>query len=131
MEPPRGRFNAAARGFQAVEKARCAIFSAETGFTRAYGAAGERETSLRKASEPTAHVAGFGLQSEGTQVMRKGSMTTERCHAVPAKGRNRTTQIENLGRATRGPVGPWAKPKANRRSQPKRAEGTASALCDD
>jgi len=52
MEPPRGRFNAAARGFQAVEKARCAIFSAETGFTCAYGAAGEpcKETLLRKAS---------------------------------------------------------------------------------
>ncbi|MCI5957215.1 MAG: hypothetical protein MRZ54_09545, partial [Clostridiales bacterium] len=87
---------------QAVEKARCAIFSAETGFTCACGAAGEpcKETLLRKASEPTAHVAGFGLQSEGTQVMRKGSMTTERCHAVPAKGRNRTAQIGNLGRAT-------------------------------
>ena len=52
---------------QAVEKARCAIFSAETGFTCACGAAGEpcKETLLRKASEPTAHVAGFGLQSEG------------------------------------------------------------------
>ena len=52
---------------QAVEKARYAIFSAETGFTCAYGAAGEpcKETLLRKASEPTAHVAGFGLQSEG------------------------------------------------------------------
>ncbi|MCI5955684.1 MAG: hypothetical protein MRZ54_01720, partial [Clostridiales bacterium] len=51
----------------AVEKARYAIFSAETGFTCAYGAAGEpcKETLLRKASEPTAHVAGFGLQSEG------------------------------------------------------------------
>ncbi|MCI5955934.1 MAG: hypothetical protein MRZ54_03010, partial [Clostridiales bacterium] len=47
---------------QAVEKARCAIFSAETGFTCACGAAGEpcKETLLRKASEPTAHVAGFG-----------------------------------------------------------------------
>ena len=119
--------------YQDVEKARYAIFSAETGFTCACGAAGEscKETLLRKASEPTAHVAGFGLQSEATEVMRKGSMATERCHAVPAFGRNRTSQIENLGRATRGPVGPWAKPKANRRSQPKRAEGMASALCDD
>ena len=87
---------------QAVEKARYAIFSAETGFTCACGAAGEscKETLLRKASEPTAHVAGFGLQSEATEV-------------------------------SVAPVGPWAKPKANRRSQPKRAEGTASALCDD
>ena len=56
--------------------------------------------------------------------MRKGSMTTERCHAVPAKGRNRTAQIENLGRATRGPVGTCAKRKANRKSQPKRVMGT-------
>ncbi|MCI6377220.1 MAG: hypothetical protein MR842_05625, partial [Clostridiales bacterium] len=39
------------------------IFSAETGFTCACGAAGEpcKETLLRKASESTAHVAGFGL----------------------------------------------------------------------
>ena len=54
-------------GAQTVEKARYAIFSAETGFTCAYGAAGEpcKETLLRKASGPTAHVAGAGIQSEG------------------------------------------------------------------
>jgi len=54
-------------GFQAVEKARCAIFSAETGFSCTFGAAGEtcKETLLRKASEPTAHVAGFGLKVGG------------------------------------------------------------------
>jgi len=52
---------------QAVEKARCAIFSAETGFSCTFGAAGEtrKETLLRKASEPTAHVAGFGLEVGG------------------------------------------------------------------
>jgi len=60
---------------QAVEKARYAIFSAETGFTCACGAAGEprKETLLRKASEPTAHVAGFGLQSEGTEVSARAA----------------------------------------------------------
>ena len=54
---------------QAVKKARCAIFSTETGVTCACSAAGEpcKGTLLCKASEPTAHVAGFGLQSEGTE----------------------------------------------------------------
>ena len=42
-------------------------FSARTRFPCALGAAGEtrRETLLRKASEPAAHVAGFGLYLEG------------------------------------------------------------------
>ena len=46
-----------------------AIFSARTRFPCACGAAGEtrRETLLRKASESTAHVAGFGFHSEGTE----------------------------------------------------------------
>ena len=44
-----------------------AIFSAETGFSCTFGAAGEtcKETLLRKASEPTAHVAGFGMKVGG------------------------------------------------------------------
>ena len=44
-----------------------AIFSDRTRFPCACGAAGEtrRETLLRKASESTAHVAGFGFHSEG------------------------------------------------------------------
>ena len=44
-----------------------AIFSANTRFPCACGAAGEtcKETLLRKASESTAHVAGFGFHSEG------------------------------------------------------------------
>ena len=48
-------------------KARCAIFSAETDFSCTFGAVGEtcKETVLRKASEPTAHVAGFGTRVEG------------------------------------------------------------------
>ena len=46
-----------------------AIFSARTRFPCASGAAGEtcKETLLRKASESTAHVAGFGFHSEGTE----------------------------------------------------------------
>ena len=58
-----------------------------------------------------------------TEGMRKGSVTTERCHTVPAKGRNRTAQIENLGCATRGPVGHWAKPKATRRISTETSRG--------
>jgi len=56
-----------AHSCQTVEKARCAIFSAETGFSCTFGADGEtrKETLLRKASEPTAHVAGFGLEVGG------------------------------------------------------------------
>ena len=48
---------------QTVEKARCAIFSAETVFPCAFGTAGEdcKEALLRKASGPTAHVAGAGM----------------------------------------------------------------------
>ena len=46
-----------------------AIFSARTRFPCACGAAGEtcKETLLRKVSESTAHVAGFGFHSEGTE----------------------------------------------------------------
>ena len=49
------------------EKAALPAFSARTRFPCACGAAGEtrRETLLRKASEPAAHVAGFGLYLEG------------------------------------------------------------------
>ncbi len=49
----------------AVEKARCAIFSAEemhrlpTRLTARRAANGVRKALLRKAAEPTAHVAGF------------------------------------------------------------------------
>jgi len=52
---------------QTVEKAHYAIFSDETGFSCTFGAAGEtcKETLLRKASEPTAHVAGFGTRAGG------------------------------------------------------------------
>ena len=44
-----------------------AIFSDRTRFPCAFSAAGEtrRETLLRKASESTAHVAGFGIQLGG------------------------------------------------------------------
>ena len=44
-----------------------AAFSAKTHFPCAFGAAGEtcKETLLRKASESTAHVAGFGIQLGG------------------------------------------------------------------
>ena len=54
-------------GFNLSEKAALPAFSARTRFPCACGAAGEtrRETLLRKASEPAAHVAGFGLQLEG------------------------------------------------------------------
>ena len=44
-----------------------AIFSAETGFSCTFDAGGEtcKEALVRKASEPTAHVAGFGLKVGG------------------------------------------------------------------
>ena len=44
-----------------------AAFSDKTRFPCAFGAAGEtcKETLLRKASESTAHVAGFGMQLGG------------------------------------------------------------------
>ena len=50
-----------------VEKAPFGIFSAETDFSCICGAGGEicKETLLRKASEPTAHVAGFGTRVGG------------------------------------------------------------------
>ena len=49
------------------EKAGVAGLFRQTRFPCAWGAAGEtcRETLLRKASEPAAHVAGFGWQLEG------------------------------------------------------------------
>ena len=49
------------------KKLACGDFSDRTRFPCAFGAAGEtrRETLLRKASESTAHVAGFGFHSEG------------------------------------------------------------------
>ncbi len=49
--------------------------------------------------------------------MRKGNVPAKRGHVVPAKGRNRTAQIENLGRATLCLAGPWAKPKTTRRRE--------------
>jgi len=56
---------------QTVEKARCAIFSAEglhrlpTRLTARRAANGVRKALLRKAAEPTAHVAGFGTRIRG------------------------------------------------------------------
>jgi len=56
---------------QTVEKARCAFFSAEdlhrlpTRLKARRAANGVRKALLRKASEPTAHVAGFGTRVEG------------------------------------------------------------------
>ena len=49
------------------KKLACGDFSDRTRFPCAFSAAGEtrRETLLRKASESTAHVAGFGFHSEG------------------------------------------------------------------
>ena len=52
-----------------------AIFSDRTRFPCAFSAAGEtrRETLLRKASESTAHVAGFGIQLGGNGGQRQPS----------------------------------------------------------
>ena len=49
------------------KKSASAAFSAKTRFPCACGVAGEtcKETLLRKASESTAHVAGFGIQLGG------------------------------------------------------------------
>ena len=55
------------RLFSLSKKLACGDFSDRTRFPCAFSAAGEtrRETLLRKASESTAHVAGFGFHSEG------------------------------------------------------------------
>ena len=57
----------AERGSACRKSPPAAAFSAKTRFPCAFGAAGEtcKETLLRKASESTAHVAGFGIQLGG------------------------------------------------------------------
>src|SRR5699024_5572656 len=64
----RARKGQALSRFRFVEKGRrCRPFPPGHVFPAPGGAAGEtrRETLLRKASEPAAHVAGFGLHLEG------------------------------------------------------------------
>ena len=76
-------------GSQLVEKSQpAAAFSAKTRFPCACGAAGEtcKETLLRKASESTAHVAGFGIQLGGLRPSEPPGKFFDSLRARPRTG---------------------------------------------